>query len=382
MSTFALPDLGEGLQEAEVVTWHVGPGDHVVAGQPLVSVETDKAVVEIPAPSAGRVVSLHAAAGDVLPTGAPLVDLAPLDADTDRGTVVGELGDGAPLPSAAASPGRAAPLPGPHVRAHGAVKAAPAVRARAAGLGVDLARVPARGPGGSVTLADLNAFARGQSGNAMPVAFTGGEPLRGPRRVMAQRMAEAHAQVVPATLTELADVQAWENGADITLRLVRAVCRACAAEPSLNAWLSPDGTRRKLHGQVHLGLAMDTADGLFVPVLRDAGSLAPAALRDAVAGIKAAVRDRSVAPGSLRGASITLSNFGMLAGLHATLVVVPPQVAIVGAGRVHEHAMALHGQCRVHRCLPLSLSFDHRAVVGAEAARFMAAMVDDLTAAS
>ncbi len=363
MTTFKLPDLGEGLQDAEIVSWHVGPGDHVVADQPLVSVETDKAVVEIPSPQAGRIAKVFGAAGDIVKIGAPLVEFESAAAE-DKGTVVGTI--------AAEEKPKPAPKEAPASAAKPGVKAAPAVRALAKRLGVDLSHVAASGPEGAVLASDVERAAAA-IGAAGPL-----QPLRGVRRAMALNMARAHAEVVPATVTEEADIHAWALGSDATLRLVRAIVAGCTAEPALNAWFLGMDKGRRLHERVDLGIAMDTEDGLFVPVLRDVGGRAAADLRQGLERMKADVRARRVPPEELRGQTITLSNFGMFGGRHAALVVLPPQVAILGAGRIAERAVAHEGQLAVRRVLPLSLTFDHRAIMGGEASRFLAAVVKDL----
>ncbi len=365
MTTFDLPDLGEGLQEAEIVAWHVAVGDHVVADQPLVSVETEKAVVEIPAPHSGRVAELFAAPGDIVEIGAPLVAFETAGA-ADTGTVVGEI----PAQVEPSAGGAKAPAT-PQRAGHGA-RASPAVRALAGKLGVELSVVGASGPEGSVTAADVERAAAAIE-SAGPA-----EPLRGVRRAMAVNMARAHAEVVPASVTEVADVQAWAPGGDPTLRLIRAIVAGCAAEPALNAWFLGLDQGRRLNRKVHLGIAMDTADGLFVPVLRDVGNRSTADLRRGLDRMKADVRARKVPMEELHGQTITLSNFGMFGGQHAALVVLPPQVAILGAGRIHEAVRACNGKPAVRRVLPLSLTFDHRPVMGGEASRFLAAVVADL----
>ncbi|MEW6581656.1 MAG: dihydrolipoamide acetyltransferase family protein [Actinomycetota bacterium] len=370
MRTFVLPDLGEGLHEAEIVTWHVSPGDSVVADQPLVAVETDKAVVEIPAPWSGRIARLHGEPGQIVETGQPLVDFDDGPAPDFNG-IVGELPAAEPVaePAVARS---ATPAPRPPVRAGGIVQAPPAVRALAKRLGVDLAEVEPTGPGGLATAADVE---RAAQAPAQDVAY---EPLRGPRRAMAESMTRSGAEVVPATLTDEADVDAWAPGTRATLRLVRAIVAGCRAEPALNAWLATGAAGRRVHQQVDLGVAVDSPDGLFVPVLRGADRLAPDAVAARLDELIAAVRDRSIPVEDLRGATITLSNFGSLGGRHAVLVVVPPQVAILGAGRAAPRVVAVDGQPAVHRILPVSLTVDHRAVAGGEAARFLAAVVADL----
>ena len=360
MSVFNLPDLGEGLQEAELVAWHVGEGDHVVADQPLVSVETEKAVVEVPSPQSGRIARLFAKPGERVKVGAALVEFAE-GPHADTGTVVGELAAEQPLPAVPAPP---PPQPG--------IRAAPAVRALAQRLGVELTEVTATGPQGAITSADVERVARAQTGAAPAEALTG------VRRAMAQNMARSHAEIVPATVSDEADIEAWWPGADVTIRLVRAIAAACKAVPALNAWYDGKSMERRLLPQIDLGVAVDTPDGLFVPVLRNIGGRDPADLRRGIERMKADVRARTVPVAELRGQTITLSNFGMFGGLFANLVIVPPQVAILGAGRIAARPVAADGQLVAHRLLPLSLTFDHRAVTGGEAARFLRAAIDDL----
>ena len=365
MTSFKLPDLGEGLQDAEIVAWHIGVGDHVVADQPLVSVETDKAVVEIPSPQAGRIARLFGQAGDIVKIGSPLVDFEETAA-ADAGTVVGRIGK-----DEVAKPPPAPPADRPP-EGKTRVRAAPAVRALARRLEVNLSFVAASGPDGTITTADVERAATALK-QAGPL-----EPLRGVRRAMAVHMERAHAAVVPATVTEEADTHAWPPDSDATLRLIRAIVAGCQAEPALNAWFLGRDQGRRLHSTIDLGIAMDTEDGLFVPVLRDVGSRDSAGLREGLDQMKADVTERKVPPRELRGQTITLSNFGMFGGRHAALVVLPPQVAILGAGRIAERAVAHEGRLAVRRILPLSLTFDHRVVMGGEASRFLTAVVADL----
>lgn len=366
-TTFHLPDLGEGLMEAEIVQWHVAVGETVKADQPLVSVETAKAIVEVPSPRAGRITHLFGGVGDVVHTHDPLVEFEASEADS--GTVVGELARAqAAVQEAPQTVQRAG---------SGAVgfKATPAVRALAARLDVDLGVVTPSGPDGLITAADVQRVARVLA-EAGPL-----EPLRGTRRAMARAMTQAHAEVVPVTLVDDADVEAWPAGTDVTLRLLRALVAGCRAEPALNAWYDSHAIGRRVLAQVHVGIAVDTPDGLFVPVMRDVGNRTPADLRRGLDALKAAVLSRQIPPEELRGYTITLSNFGTIAGRHATPVVLPPTVAILGAGRIRPQPVAVDGQVTVHRLLPLSLTFDHRAATGGEAGRFLAAVMADLAQA-
>jgi pyruvate dehydrogenase E2 component (dihydrolipoamide acetyltransferase) len=356
MSAFNLPDLGEGLREAEIVVWHVSEGDHVVADQPLLSVETEKAVVEIPSPRSGHIARLLARAGERVQVGAPLL-LFEEGPHAETGAVVGEL---APA-LAAAAPKPKETSPG------GRPRAAPAVRARAQALGVDLSKVQPTGPGGSITLTDVERAAAPASAG-----------LRGARRTMAANMARSGREVVPATLQDDADIEQWLPSEDVTVRLIRAVIGGCTAEPALNASFDTAATALQPHPHIDLGLAIDSPDGLFVPVLRDVARSGPEQWRSHIEAAKKGVQDRSLPPAELRGATITLSNFGTIAGRYASLVIVPPQVAIIGAGRIRDGAVRTGAGTAVHRMLPLSLTFDHRAVTGGEAARFLRALVQDL----
>jgi pyruvate dehydrogenase E2 component (dihydrolipoamide acetyltransferase) len=362
MRHFLLPDLGEGLEEAEIVAWHVTEGDHVVADQPLVSVETDKAVVEVPSPQSGRIARLFGAKGDLVKVGAPLVEFAE-GPQTDTGTVVGELREERKraAPEATREPGRAKP-----------VQVLPAVRALARKLEVDLSLVQASGPDGTITRADVERAARSLT-EAGPA-----EAIRGMRRAMAQRMAAAHAEVVPASVTDEADIGDWPSGEDATIRLVRAIAAACKAEPALNVWYNATAGERRLVERIDIGIAVDTEGGLIVPVLRNVGQRDARDLRAGLDRMRADAQARSIPPEELRGATITLSNFGMIGGRFASLVVVPPQVAIIGAGRIGQRVVVHDGKPAVRRVLPLSLTFDHRVVTGGEAARFLVALKLDL----
>ncbi len=356
MSSFAIPDLGEGLQEAEIVAWHVAEGDHVVADQPLVSVETEKAVVEVPSPQAGRIARLLAKPGDRVKVGAPIVVFEE-GAHVDPGAIVGELTEKTATPVKGAEQTGLAP---------------PAVRALARERGVDLAQVAGSGPGGAVTRADVDRAAGAAGGSV-------GEPLKGVRRAMALNMARAHAEVVPATVWDQADIEPWWSPeADVSVRLVRAIAIACASAPALNARYDGKAMALKRLAKIDLGIAVDTEDGLIVPVLRDIGNRDAADLRRGLDALKTATRERKVPLAELRDPTITLSNFGTLGGRHAALVIVPPQVAIVGAGRIDAQVLPSPQGVAFRHMLPISLTFDHRVVTGGEAARFIKALTEDL----
>jgi pyruvate dehydrogenase E2 component (dihydrolipoamide acetyltransferase) len=393
MGTFRLPDLGEGLAEAEIVEWHVKPGDQVRVDQPMVSVETAKAVVEVPVPYSGTVTALHGAVGDIVPTGAPLVEF-------DSGTVVGSMPPTAPEEFVdSATVGRAAPADSSRTRA------VPVARALAKRLGLELGAIEGSGPNGLVRLDDVLAHApagaprSSSNGDARPPAGNGSaatrgaeappaalavpggasaEPLRGLRRAMAHSISQSHAEVPGSTVCDDADIHAWTGRGDYTLRLVRAMIAACGAEPALNAWYDPASKARILMPRIDLGLAVDTTAGLIVPVLRDVRGKSPGELRAAIASQKDAAHRRATPPEDLRGFTLMLSNFGTLAGRYGIPLVMPPAVAILGCGKVRQDAVVAGGTVAAHPRMPLSLSFDHRCVTGGEACRFLAAVIADL----
>lgn len=363
MKIFKLPDLGEGLQEAEIVEWHVKAGDEIAADQPLVSVETAKAIVDIPSPHSGRVARLYCEAGQIVHVGAPLAGFEGAGDEADSGTVVGEVQVGQEVRAEA-----------PAAVGHGgaAIRATPAVRALARRLDVELEMVTPSGPDGVITSADVQRVAKILADVGPP------EILRGVRRAMAQNMTLAQSEVAAATVIDDADIHAWAPGADVTIRLVRALVAGCRAEPALNAWYESHTMGRRLVRKIDVGIAIDLPEGLFVPVLRDVASRDAADLRRGLDLMRADVLARRIPPEELRGHTITLSNFGMIGGKYAAPIVVPPTVAILGAGRVHDQVLAIDGAPAVRRVLPLSLTFDHRVVTGGEAARFLAAVIADL----
>jgi pyruvate dehydrogenase E2 component (dihydrolipoamide acetyltransferase) len=377
MSTFNLPDLGEGLAEAEIVEWHVSVGDHVRVDQPMLSVETAKAVVEVPAPFSGIVTALRGAPGDIVPTGAPLIEF-------DSGTVVGSM----PATSEEEFV-ELGSVGGARIHASRRTLAVPAARALAKSLGVDLKTVQGSGRAGLITLddvlrhANIAAGANGvaaANGAAAAAGLADGiaEPLRGARRAMAQSMSLSRDQVAGSTVCDDADIHHWTQRGDYMLRLMRAMICAWRAEPALNAWYDPVTLSRFLVAHVDLGIAVDTPGGLIVPVVRNIENKSPDELRAAIALQKEAAHRRSTDLSDLRDFTLMLSNFGTLAGRYGIPRVVPPAVAILGAGKVREDAVVVGGTVQAHRRMPLSLSFDHRCITGGEACRFLASVITDL----
>lgn len=377
MKIFKLPDLGEGLPDAVIREWHVQEGDSIAADQSLVTVETAKALVEVPAPWGGVVEKRFAGEGETLETGQPLVGFAdtgassasppeyeqPRPAKADSGTVVGKIDQGRETLAAEARTPHNRPRP-----------ATPAMRALARRLGVALAgQHPA---GARFTEAEVRAL-------AVPGVSAGGEKAPQParerrpagdpvRRAMALAMSNARDQVCPMTLCDEADISKWAEGSNTTLRLLRAMAAAAAEVPNLNAYYEHDELAPQ--SPVNIGLAVDAPKGLFVPVLQDVEAQSDEQLLALVADLKQRAMEGAIPQQNLQGATIHLSNFGSLGGRFATPVVVPPLVCIVGAGRSHEAVLPHKGKARVRRLLPLSVTADHRAVTGGELARFLAAL--------
>ncbi len=438
MSIFKLPDLGEGLPDAEIVEWHVKVGDKVTEDQAMVSMETAKAVVDVPVPVSGIVKKLYGEPGDVIDTGAPLIefdtgsdsDNVSTPAEQDSATklrqeaeqVLSDLDKEESQDEPAATPeSKQGTVVGQMETSDaiqdtmtdfGGKKAAPAVRALAKKLNVDLTQVEATGTGGVIRPSDVKKAAQDGSAplQSTPIAqkSTVTEPktqapvkpvasaqatspppqkvyaddswqqVKGARRTMARVMQSAHAAIVPTTIMDDADIHTWQAGQDITVRLIRSLVVAAQAEPALNAWFDGDKLARRLISHVDIGIAVDTEDGLFVPTMRNCETLSPQQVREEMNVIKEQVKSRSIPPESMKNYTLMLSNFGVYAGRYATPIVTPPCVAIVAAGKLRHEVVPVMGGMEAHRTIPLSLTFDHRATTGGEAARFLAAMIKDL----
>ena len=428
--TFLLPDLGEGLPDATIVEWFIQEGQTIRLDTPFVALETAKAVVDIPCPVSGTVVSLAGQAGDVITTGAPLASFRLDPAQPQRSNDIRSEDTPATTvaPSPAAASGQQAALVSSdqtivgrmevsaerapqHIVSLTGIRALPAARALARKLQIDLACVKPTGPEQSITLDDVQQAWTRQSSPSVSVdngdgpaverrtpLSANGRPMRtrsptaerisgqpsalsGVQRNMARVMMQAHLQVVPTTLCEEADIAAWSMNEDMTVRLIRAIVNASRVEPALNAWFDGDKLTWTLHDHVDVGIAVDTDEGLFVPALRNADMLDKVGLREAINRLRKQIQTRTIPPSELSGSTISLSNFGMFAGRFATPIVVPPTVAIIAAGRARDQLIPVMGGIATHRMIPLSLTFDHRAVTGGQAARFLRALLQDLESA-
>ncbi len=424
MKIFKLPDLGEGLPDAEIVEWLVSEGDEIKVDDPMINMETAKAVVEVPSPYAGKIVKFFGQAGDVINTGAPLAGFDTGDGSEDP--VPEDAAETAPPESTEnVDPGKTDPaaaeesddsradsgtvvgamessdtIVAESVSSVGGIKVTPAVRALARKLKVDLSRVIPTGKGGVVTRADVQAVANDPQAAAPaqaapsappaqartprppapppPRASGEWEPIRGTRRTMARVMSKAQAEVVHTSLMDDADLNAWRHGQDVTVRLLRALWAGACVEPGLNAWYDGEKNMRMIHKGMDVGMAVDTPDGLFAAALRNVHSATAQEVRDSVNRLKENVMSRSIPPEDLKDYTIMLSNFGVYAGRYATPIISPPCVCIVAAGKSRHEVVPVLGGMEAHRIMPISLTFDHRACTGGEAARFLKAMLEDL----
>jgi 2-oxoisovalerate dehydrogenase E2 component (dihydrolipoyl transacylase) len=380
--TFKLPDLGEGTVSAEIIAWHVKPGDVLTEDQPLVEMSTDKAVVEVPSPVSGRVLSINGKPGDTIAVGA---ELATFDTGAN-----GAAAPAAPAAPAAAAPASSAATKAAAAAAAGPVRASPATRRRALEAGIDLGAIAGSGPGGRIQPEDLSTRAAVAAAPSAAVNDERSEeiPVIGIRRVIAQRMSEA-ARSIPhfsyveeVDITQLQGLRAQLNAAarpaDATLSylpfIVAALLRALQRFPQCNAHY--DAARETLlrHRAVHVGIATQTAEGLKVPVVRNAQRLELRALAAEIGRVTSAARDRSARREELSGSTITVTSLGKLGGIASTPIINLPEVAIIGVNRAVLRPMIVDGQVQQRLMMNLSSSFDHRFVDGADAAGLIQAM--------
>lgn len=349
MSVFNLPDLGEGLPEAEIREWYVKPGDTVTLDQPLVAMETAKALVDVPSPKVGIIKTCFGAVGDTVQTGDPLVDFEQQDTDTPTAQT-STVDDNA---------------------VSGTIQAPAMVRALANKLGVDInALVPADGSN-TLTIADV----KNATGSANKPEDTDYVKLSPARQAMSQAMQKSHAAVVPVTLMDDADIDAWYPEKRVILQLIRSLVEACKTEPMLNAHFNGEQDTYKKFSEVNLGIAVDSPHGLYVPVIKDVGALSDDALLQKIKYFQQAAQGKTITAEEQKGATIMLSNFGALSGKYANPIVTPPMTAILGVGRCYT---AMIDSETTHTFLPLSLSCDHRIVTGGEMARFLKALITHL----
>ena len=331
MKLFKLPDLGEGLPDAIIRQWHVNVGDAVKKDQPLVAMETAKALVDVVAPYDAVIEKLFGNPDDTIETGKPLIGFegtSQHEEKKDTGTVVGKI-------------------------------------EQSNNNLFDQTTKIITADASSLTPTERAAL-RKKAAAKPPEGY---EVLSGIKRAMILAMQASHQSVVPVTIIDEADISAWQGKQDITLRIIQALIAACQAEPGLNAHFDGPSMSLKKFDEINLGLAVDMPHGLFVPVIKNIAALKSEKIRERINIFKSQAETKSIPKNDLHGATIVLSNFGAVAGKYANPIILPPTVAIIGIGKIFTTQ---------HRYIPISLTVDHRAITGGEAARFLKAMMDVL----
>jgi len=400
---FYLPDLGEGLEEAELIEWAVRVGQRVSENDILAKMETAKALVDVPSPRSGVVAMLHGKPGQAIKVGAPLVTFNSDAAEpvspngglrttqpiteperTDGGSVVGNLGEA------------------PERGAGDKVLASPAVRKMARDQGIDLQGVVGTGIGGRITEQDLHGAEESPAkqvsippparGAATPSGGPIRTPFRGVRKTIAEHLRYSVSHAVHYTVMDEADVTALDglrrklvaaSNEKISLLpfVAVAICRVLSGRlgakfARLNSMVDDEKQEIVQHRVVHLGIATDTESGLMVPVIRDAERLGVLELSRRIAQLAQAARDRELKPEQMAGSTFTISNFGVMGGRFGTPIINYPEAGILGIGRAREGVVVRDGMLGVGKLLPLSLSADHRVIDGGAAAGALAKIVD------
>lgn len=404
--TFNLPDIGEGIAEAEIVAWHVKVGDHITEDQPLADMMTDKATVEMESPVAGVVTRVAGDEGDVIAIGSMLVEIE----------TTSDVNDVSPkIPEAVAVPAETkadedeiqqAPAPATvavevqtekatesesAITAHRVVTASPAVRARAKDLGVDLSDV--KSAGGHVRHADLDAYLNYGSGQGYRApqssAKRNDESIKviGMRRRIADNMTASKRHIPHFTYVDEIDVTAIEAmRADLNANrgskpkltllpmLIVAICKTIPQFPMLNARFDDEAGIVTRHGSVHLGMATQTPAGLMVPVIRDAQDRNIWQLASEISRLADAARNGSAKSEELSGSTMTITSLGPLGGIATTPVINRPEVAIIGPNKIVERPMFVGDTIEARKLMNLSISCDHRVVDGWDAASYVQAL--------
>ena len=392
---FLLPDLGEGLTEAEIVAWRVTEGDEVGVDDVVVDVETAKATVEVPCPYAGRVVERHAAVGDQVGVGEPLVTIA-----ADAGTATSETGDdssgavlvgygtGRSVPPRRERRTRPAPAAAP-TSADTAVRViSPVVRLLARQRGVDLRLLRGSGPSGVIVRRDVEAATVQPAPAPSPSPEARRETLRGVRRAVADNLARSRHEIPDATTWVDVDATALIEARD-TLRsgshpvgllalLARIVVAGLTRYPDLNSSVEADGDDLVLvrHARINLGVAAQTERGLVVPIIRDADAMNTRELAAELARLTDAAREGKLTPGDLTGGTFTVNNYGVFGVDGSTPIINHPEAALLGMGRIVDKPWVVNGQLAVRKVGQLSLTFDHRVCDGGVAGGFLRWVAD------
>jgi pyruvate dehydrogenase E2 component (dihydrolipoamide acetyltransferase) len=397
---FKFPDIGEGLTEGEIVRWLVKEGDEIKEGQPLVEVETDKALAEIPSPRTGLILKLLAKEKEIVKVGQVIVIFGEkgesLAAPPPKPKSVGVVGELEEAPEEApAVKGRAEVVKLALVSPH--AMATPAVRALARELGVDIDKVKGSGPEGRVLEKDVRQASEAKEKPVEEVkkpakarkydlyGYVDHIPLRGVRRSIAKAMVKSKYTAPHVTTMDEADVtELWKirekekkaaekKGVKLTILpfIIKAVIAGLVEHPYLNATLDDENEDIILKKYYNIGMATDTSEGLMVPVVKNAKDKSILQLAEELTQLAEKARNRTIDLADLKGGTFTITNYGALGGIYGTPIINHPEVAILGTGKIRDTPVVRDGKVEIRKILFLALSFDHRVVDGAEAARFL-----------
>jgi 2-oxoisovalerate dehydrogenase E2 component (dihydrolipoyl transacylase) len=396
--SFKLPDVGEGIAEAEIVSWHVEVGDTVKEDQPLVDVMTEKATVEIGSPVAGKILSRKGEKGELVPVGEELVSIATEEKERTPASRVPTAG---PVQTTSNAPKLAEPVTGAlQPQPQQKPIAAPAVRARAATLGIELTTIKGTGPKGQILHGDIDAVLLSRKeGKKLPPRGSVREDIEdiqviGLRRQIAQTMQESKRRIPHFTYVEEVDVTALEmlrtdlNDHRAEGRpsltplpfLIRALAKVLPDYPGINAHFNDETATIRRHAAVHVGVATQTNRGLLVPVVRHAETLDIFDIAIEIGRLSEAARAGKASREELSGSTITVTSLGALGGIAATPIIKPPEVAIIGVNKIADRPTVHEHKIIVRKMMNLSSSFDHRVVDGFDAASFIQALKSYLEA--
>ena len=404
---FKFPDIGEGLTEGEIVRWLVKEGDEVKEGQPLVEVETDKALAEIPSPKTGVILKILAKEKEIVKVGQVIVVFGEkgeaFAAPPPRPKSVGVVGELEEAPEEILAT-EVKPKVEKPVLVSEHIQATPAVRALAKELGVDINKVQGTGPEGRVLEKDVRPFAEGKEKPVEEVkkptkvkkydlyGYVDRIPLRGVRRSIAKAMVKSKYTAPHVTAMDEADVTAlWKirekekkmaekKGIKLTILpfIIKAVIAGLVEHPYLNASLDDENEEIILKKYFNIGVATDTPEGLMVPVVKNAKDKSILQLAQELTQLAEKARNRTIDLADLKGGTFTISNYGALGGIYATPIINYPEVAILGVGKIKDTPVVRDGKIVVRKILSLALSFDHRVVDGGEGARFLNTVIAHL----
>ena len=422
---FNFPDLGEGLEEGTILEWYVKEGDKVKVGDPLVQMETDKVVADIPSPKNGVIVALHGKPGDVIQVGAPLAEIEvegsghvstvakedpriaateatvePIAEGEDAAAVVGTMevagsdgllaasNEGAPSAKETGEPQRKA-------------LATPVARALAKEMGIDINRVPGSGPSGRVKREDILQFGSGFVTQPTPTGITENHapedvtylPLTQIRKTIARNMLHAKHNAAHMSVFEEVEISALkaviarykpiyaDKGVKLTYLpfIVKAVAQALKHHPQLNSQIDAENNRMIVRNRRHIAIAVDAPDGLVVPVIRDADRISIFEIATQIGTLAEKARNRKLTLEEMKEGSFSITSFGSIGGIFATPVINYPQAGILGIGRIMKTPIVKEDEIVVGNIMPLSLSVDHRIVDGGETTRFLARVMGYLS---